>query len=387
MIKPPDPIPTGNYAYLAPPDAELPYRLHLRVNDKGLGTMIVNASTILHLNQTATEYAYHLIQQTPAEEIAHQVSRRYRVSAEQSLADFQEFARQIETLITTPDLDPVAYLGFERSEPYREADAPYRMDIAITYQLPDGVEGVYAPHDRVVRELDSSEWKAAIDKAWNAGIPHIVFTGGEPLERSDLMELLHYCENYGMVTGIITGSLQLKEEQLIQDLLLSGLDHLMVVINPEEKQYWSILEKILPLDLFTAVHITLTPGNVSAIQNHLQRLAENHPNAISLSASQPDLFDELQAAREYCATLGLELVWELPVPYMHLNPITLEIATENEQINSPGDIRDKTLTGAGKAWLYVEPDGDVLPDQSINQVLGNVLTDSMETIIQAGKII
>jgi MoaA/NifB/PqqE/SkfB family radical SAM enzyme len=31
--------------------------------------------------------------------------------------------------------------------------------------------------------------------------------------------------------------------------------------------------------------------------------------------------------------------------------------------------------GAGKAWLYFEPDGDVLPAQGVNQVLGNILRD------------
>ena len=38
-------------------------------------------------------------------------------------------------------------------------------------------------------------------------------------------------------------------------------------------------------------------------------------------------------------------------------------------------------TGAGKAWLYVEPDGDVLRGQGYYQeVLGNMLTDSWEKI-------
>jgi len=35
---------------------------------------------------------------------------------------------------------------------------------------------------------------------------------------------------------------------------------------------------------------------------------------------------------------------------------------------------------AGRAWLYIEPDGDVLPAQEINQVLGNFLTDSWQKI-------
>jgi MoaA/NifB/PqqE/SkfB family radical SAM enzyme len=40
------------------------------------------------------------------------------------------------------------------------------------------------------------------------------------------------------------------------------------------------------------------------------------------------------------------------------------------------------LAGAGRAWLYVEPDGDVLPDQSIDRVLGNFLRDPWEKIWQ-----
>jgi len=41
---------------------------------------------------------------------------------------------------------------------------------------------------------------------------------------------------------------------------------------------------------------------------------------------------------------------------------------------------EETSQGAGKAWLYVEPDGDVLPAQGINQVLGNMLIDPWEKI-------
>jgi MoaA/NifB/PqqE/SkfB family radical SAM enzyme len=40
--------------------------------------------------------------------------------------------------------------------------------------------------------------------------------------------------------------------------------------------------------------------------------------------------------------------------------------------------------GAGKAWMYVEPDGDVLPSQGINQVLGNFLIDPWEKIWKPG---
>ena len=38
------------------------------------------------------------------------------------------------------------------------------------------------------------------------------------------------------------------------------------------------------------------------------------------------------------------------------------------------------MEGAGKAWLYVEPDGDVLPAQGVNQGMGNLLQDSWQDI-------
>jgi len=39
------------------------------------------------------------------------------------------------------------------------------------------------------------------------------------------------------------------------------------------------------------------------------------------------------------------------------------------------------MDGAGKAWLYVEPDGDVLPAQGMaDQILGNILRDEWEKI-------
>jgi MoaA/NifB/PqqE/SkfB family radical SAM enzyme len=89
---------------------------------------------------------------------------------------------------------------------------------------------------------------------------------------------------------------------------------------------------------------------------------------ISLSASDPGLSGALDDLRRQSARLDLELVWNLPVPYSDLNPVALE--TEGIEL----------VEGAGRAWLYVEPDGDVLPAQGANQVLGNLLRDPWNEI-------
>ena len=62
---------------------------------------------------------------------------------------------------------------------------------------------------------------------------------------------------------------------------------------------------------------------------------------------------ELNEALNTAANLGMQLAFDLPVPYSADNPVALETA------------RDEVPSGAGKSWLYVEPDGDVLPAQGM----------------------
>ena len=79
--------------------------------------MVVNARTVLHLNQTAAEYAYYYINGWSDELAAEEMEKRYRVSREQAHADYKDLADRIHELIRTPDLDPVTFLGFERTHP------------------------------------------------------------------------------------------------------------------------------------------------------------------------------------------------------------------------------------------------------------------------------
>jgi MoaA/NifB/PqqE/SkfB family radical SAM enzyme len=65
----------------------------------------------------------------------------------------------------------------------------------------------------------------------------------------------------------------------------------------------------------------------------------------------------------------------MPVPYSSLNPVALEL--------EGGAVRKSE--GAGLGWLYVEPDGDVLPEQGINQILGNYLNDDWDKIWKAAQ--
>ena len=390
-----EPLEPGVYSYTAPADDPLNYRLHLRIDADGSGVLIVNAATVLHLNMSAAEYAYHLVQGTSAEEVARQVATRYQVKYDTALQDFEDFKERIEILISTPDLDPVSFLDFERHVPYSdELTAPYRLDCALTYRLPEGADALDAPTKRVDRELTTEEWKQIIDRAWEVGIPQILFTGGEPTLRDDLPELLQHAEDNGQVTGILTDGLKLADTEYLNALLQAGLDHAMIVMQPNKEQPWEALSSFsywtetLEEDIYVAAHLTIAPKNAADITTHLDRLAKAGVSAVSLSTTSPDLTPKLTEARDYVDHLDLGLVWDLPVPYSKLNPVDLELEGELElggemalrdamDLDIDMDAED-TKSGAGRGWLYVEPDGDVLPGQGINTILGNLLTDSWE---------
>ena len=107
-------LPAGVFQKQSAPEEQPPYRIHLRLQPDGSGILIVNAATVLHLNPTAAEYAYHFIKGSEPEAAAKEVARRYRVDRATALQDFRNFAERVQTLVTTPDLDPVSYLDFER---------------------------------------------------------------------------------------------------------------------------------------------------------------------------------------------------------------------------------------------------------------------------------
>lgn len=362
-----EPLPAGTHHMQAAQD-EKPYRLHLRLHKDGSGLLILNASTVLQLNPTAAEYAYHFIKGTTPDEAAKQISARYQVDRKTALADFNNFIDQIETLISTPDLDPASFLNFERVQPH-STESTLRLDCAITYRLPETTHAAHAPVKRVDRELTTAEWQTILDKAWQAGIPHIIFTGGEPTLREDLPQLIAHAEKNGQVCGLLTDGLKLAEKDYLELLLQTGLDHVMLILQPDEPKSWKAIEIIVPQDLFLTVHFTLNRENVNEVKDILQKLAYLDVQNISLSAANDSLLDELLELQDTASSLRLTLRWDLPVPYSASNPVSIET------------VDDKIPAGAGKTWMYIEPDGDVLPAQGeADKILGNFLRDNWETI-------
>jgi hypothetical protein len=364
-VFPPSPerpiVPPGMYHSMQAEPPGAPRRLHLRVEPDGRGLLIVNASTVLHLNETATAHAWLLVQGNREEAAAEWISRRFRISRGRAFKDGRLVRDQIESLAASDDLDPVVVMGLERTEPFGERPtAPYRLDLALTYRLADGVAMDPQARRRVDHELKTETWIEVLDQAWSIGIPHVIFVGGEPTVRPDLLDLIRHAEQVGQVSGVVTSGESLLAARRLEGLAAAGLDHLLVVVDPKIARSLDGLRQAVASDVFCAAHWTLGPEDVQSLVAHLRNVRETGVTHISLSAPPgASGAAALAVAQQALAEAGLSLVWDLPVPFSSHNPIRLEAGVSPE---------------AG-AWLYIEPDGDVLPAIGADTVLGNVVRD------------
>ena len=76
-------------------------------------------------------------------------------------------------------------------------------------------------------ELSTQDWIRVFQQAQRLGILHLHLTGGEPLARADLNELVQSAHNAGLYTNLITSGIGLPEARL-SDLVEAGLDHIQL---------------------------------------------------------------------------------------------------------------------------------------------------------------
>ncbi len=76
-------------------------------------------------------------------------------------------------------------------------------------------------------ELSTEEWTSVFQQSGQLGMLHAHFTGGEPLARPDLTELIAAAHAAGLYTNLITSGIGLNEQRL-QTLVSAGLDHIQI---------------------------------------------------------------------------------------------------------------------------------------------------------------
>lgn len=370
-------------------------RLHLRLDADGSGQLLVNASRVMHLNPTAALMARLALDETPAAQAAQEICRRYRVSRQQALSDYAQIQAQIAELARPDGACALHDLNLEVIAPFSaRPSAPYRLDLALTYRCNNDCAHCYNARPRDFAELDTARWKAIIDRAWQIGIPHIVFTGGEPTLRADLPELIAYAEAKGQITGLNTNGRRLRDPDYLRLLVRSGLDHVQITLeshNPAihdqmvgRRGAWAQtvagVKNALDSPLYVMTNTTMLRWNAPTLAETLDFLGKLGVPTIGLNAliysgkgatvdsglDEAELAPLLELARASTDAYHQRLIWYTPTQYCNFDPMALELGV-------------KGCTAA----LYnmcVEPDGAVLPCQSYYQPLGNLLSDPWESI-------
>jgi pyrroloquinoline quinone biosynthesis protein E len=90
----------------------------------------------------------------------------------------------------------------------------------------------YAQHNS---EISTEDWKRVLSQARKMGAVQLGFSGGEPLSRQDLPELVEHARQLGYYTNLITSGYGLNEERIIQ-LKEAGLDHIQLSIQASTQE-------------------------------------------------------------------------------------------------------------------------------------------------------
>lgn len=81
------------------------------------------------------------------------------------------------------------------------------------------------------REMSTEEWMDVIDQFAELGVAGISITGGEPLVRQDILELVRHIKSHKIPVSMSTNGLLLRRKGLAEELLKAGLDSIAISID------------------------------------------------------------------------------------------------------------------------------------------------------------
>lgn len=377
-------------------------RLHLR---RGSPNMLwVNGANMLLINDSAAEFIEAFISVMSRYsngleaarfklEVASLIQQKYPlVPLEVLIRDFDNIYGSI--LEVSQGSCPVSEmnLGSRETDP-RSWTAPPRLDLALTYRCNNNCYFCYTGGPQKVTELSTAQWKTALDNIWNAGIPQVVFTGGEPTLRDDLVELVDHAQPF--VTGLVTNGRRLAG--LAAELHRVSLDYVQVSLESATAEIhdrmvgvpgaWrettAGIRQAVASGLETITNTTLTKDNLAVFPELIKTgpslgLKIMACNTLICSGrgtcskqeqglTMPELKDGLTRALEAAARAGIRLEWYTPTCYKQFNPLEFGFGVK--------------ACSAAQYNMTVEPDGALIPCQSwFKDKLGNILNDHWKAI-------
>src|ERR1700730_7691487 len=249
---------------------------------------------------------------------------------------------------------------------------PYALLAEITYQCP--LHCPYCSNPPRLREesdLTTAEWIRVIREAAALGVLQIGLSGGEPLVRRDLTDLVVAAREAGLYTNLITSGIGLDEERALE-LRNAGLDSVQLSFQSDNvdladmiagtrahdmklKAARHIREARIPLSLNFVIH----RANIDRLEEMIQLTEKLDAHRVELANTQyygwaflnrAQLLptrEQVDRAHEIANAAKARLAGRIDIYYV---------------IPDYYELRPKPcLNGWGQRYLTVNPVGDVLP--------------------------
>ncbi len=300
-----------------------------------------------------------------------------------------------------------AVSGCLRENEKREAVAYYQYDgklnkypvlseLAVTYRCNLKCNFCYVG-DHEYAELSTSDAKKVLFKILHeAQVPSVSFTGGEPMLRTDIGELVAYAARIGMWTNLITNGMLLTQEN-VRMLNSVGLSSAQVSIEGPSPQVHDNITGVagsfertvqgirLLRDAGIPVHTntTISQSNCAHLEEivslvsrlGLKRLSMNVLIPCGAAQSRKELWvaytdvgDHVLKLKKRAEREGLIFLWYSPVPLCMFNPIAYGL----------GNKSCAAVTGL----LSIDPMGNIIPCSSWRMPIGSLLKKRFKDIWQ-----
>jgi PqqA peptide cyclase len=251
------------------------------------------------------------------------------------------------------------------------AELTYRCPLHCPYcsnpaRYPDG------------RELATEEWRRVFREAAELGVLHAGLSGGEPLQRADLPELVAAAREAGLYTNLITSATGLTEARLAA-LKAAGLDSVQISFQADEESAANRIAgaaahrvKLAAARMARAAGFPLTV-NVVLHRDNIGRLAEIVALAEELEAERLELANvqyygwafrnraALLPTREQIAAAAAIAARE---KRRLLGRMRILFVTPDYYSDRP----KPCMNGWGSRYLTVNPAGEVLPCPTAKEI-------------------
>lgn len=386
------------------------HRFHLRMSKDSNHLWIDGRQPPLILDQTAADFVAYLIdamwlyQRGDGDESAQVTD--YVIQA--MLDKYGRRNRKVTPTRVREDLDRIfgtlmnlaqggcpAEIGLEaKNINYDKWTAPARMDLALTYRCNLCCGKCYLPDYPADKELKLDQWLQIYEILWKLGIPQIVFTGGEPTLREDIVQLVAEADEFN--TGLITNGTAL--EHLAEPLSDASLDYAQVTIESSDSHTHDAMTEV------AGSHVKTVTGIKKAVEVGLQVVTNTtltRANGLSFPETVKWLHNELGIRHVACNTLicsgkGTEYRQEYGLSDEELRPVLAEVCELANTLGIDFQWYSPTCYNAGvnpvelgfgikccsaaAHNMTIQPDGSVIPCQSWPDTVGDILSDAWTTI-------